>query len=84
MSPTTRKGIASGLVLVALALLVVGGLRVHKVYDRSSGTHGLLTFSNLSELDLIVDATFGGVVRRDRLYSTYDRKQARGKRSCPT
>jgi hypothetical protein len=70
---------------VALGFLLVGSLRVHKVYKPGHGAFGLVTVQSVSEFQLVVDATFGGVRKQgDRLYSTYDRSETRGRRSCPT
>ena len=42
-------------------------------------------FETIGELDLLIDATFSGVVRRDgRLFSTYDRSAPPQRRECPT
>jgi len=42
-------------------------------------------FESIGELDLLMDATFSGVVRRDgRLFSTYDRSAPPQRRECPT
>jgi hypothetical protein len=71
--------------VVALAFLVVGNVRVHEVYDAEAEEWGLVAFVKISERELIEDATFTGVVRKaEKLYSTYDRTQPRGKRLCPT
>jgi hypothetical protein len=71
----------------------------HKVYDddEMAREFGMLTFQKISEAQLTIDATFSGTVRKaypieqdgesrmiPRLYSTYDRSQPRGKKSCPT
>jgi hypothetical protein len=41
--------------------------------------------ANLSDLGLIENATFTGVIRKEgHLYYTYDPAKKRGKRSCPT
>ncbi len=58
---------------------------------------GMLTFQKISEAQLTIDATFSGTVRKMdtveqdgkerkilRLYSTYNRAEPRGKKSCPT
>ena len=81
-----RKAFAITALIVALALLVVGTVRVqHKVYDADAEEIGLVAFHNISYRQLVIDATFGGVARRAyKLYSTYDRAQPRGKRACPT
>jgi len=71
--------------VVALAFLVVANVQVHKVYDADAEEWGLVAFVKISERELVEDATFTGVVRRaEKLYSTYDRTQPRGKQLCPT
>ena len=78
---------AAGLVLVAaLAFLFTGVRRSHKAYDpESEAEFGLLIFETISDGQLVEDATFGGVKRvKDRLFSTYDRSQPRGKQPCLT
>ena len=80
-----QRPFAIAVLVVALALLLVGNLRVHKVYDADAEEWGLVGFVKIGERDLVEDATFTGVVRRtEKLYSTYDRTQPRGKRLCPT
>jgi len=79
------KALIATALVAALTLLVVGMVRVHKVYDADAEEIGLVAFHRISDRQLIVDATFGGVARRaGKLYSTYDRTQPRGKRACPT
>ena len=80
-----EKAAAGLLLLVAGALLLIGGLRNHKVYDPVAEEFGIVAFERISDFQLIMDATFGGV-RLDKglLYTTYDRTQPRGKRTCPT
>lgn len=71
--------------LAALALLVIGLARAHKVYDPDSVEFGILVFERITDRQLVVDATFSGVLRREgRLFSTYDRTVTRGKQPCPT
>ncbi len=84
--PVYPKALAITVLIVALALLVVGSVRVvHKVYDADAEEIGLVAFHRISDRQLVIDATFGGVARRaEKLYSTYDRTQPRGKRPCPT
>lgn len=86
MSRTAKERIAAAILLtVAVLFLLVGGMRSYKVYDRNTETFGLLKFTSISDAELVIDATFSGVERKgDRLYSTYDRSEPRGKRSCPT
>lgn len=80
-----KKIIAAAGVVVALVLLVLGSIRTHKVYESDTEEFGLLTFYRISEFQMVVDSTFHGVSREnDRLYSTYDRSQPRGKTACPT
>jgi hypothetical protein len=82
--PSRQRLISTAGLVVALTFLVVGNLRVHKVYEADSGRFGLLKFRTISEFDLVMDSTFGGVRGGDRLTSTYDRSAGRGKRACPT
>ena len=86
MRRVTKERIAAALVLgVAAVLLLAGAARTHKIYDQSTEEFGLLSFTRISDGDLVVDATFSGVKRQGaRLYTTYDRSAPRGKRSCPT
>jgi len=70
---------------VALVLLAAGFTHTRKVYDQDSLEYGVLFFQRISDRQLVVDATFSGVVRHEgRLISTYDRTVARGKQPCPT
>lgn len=83
--PNNKKIIAVAVLVIALALLLMGSLRTHKVYETDTEEFGLLTFYRINEFQMVVDATFHGVAREDeRLYSTYDRSQPRGKSACPT
>ena len=74
--------------LLALLLCTLGALRSHKVYDEPDGDFaefGIVTFNTIGGLELVVDATFTGTMRKDgKFYSTYDRSAPRGKRACPT
>ncbi|MCC6490149.1 MAG: hypothetical protein IT364_21875 [Candidatus Hydrogenedentes bacterium] len=73
------------IVLAAVVLVVIGVFRSHKVYDPATEQFGIVAFTRESDKDLVVDATFAGVRREgDRLYTTYDRSQPRGKQACPT
>ncbi len=71
--------------LLALSLIAVGAVRAHKIYDPETEEFGIVAFIKVTDKDLVVDTTFGGVTKTDgRLYSTYDRTQPRGKKACPT
>jgi hypothetical protein len=84
-SRTTQRVLAVFALLTALLLLGVSVPFKHKVYDAEAEEFGLVAFTRISERDLTIDATFGGVTRREgRLYSTYDRSAPRGKQACPT
>ncbi len=42
-------------------------------------------FEDISDLQLVIDSTFTGVIRRDgAIYSNYDRSAPPQKRACPT
>jgi len=84
-SSAYRKTFAVAALVAALAFLVVGTVRVHRVYDGDAEDVGLVAFHKISDRELVEDATFTGVIRTaQKLYSTYDRAQPRGKRACPT
>jgi hypothetical protein len=86
MEPEKRhKIIAVSLLVLALLLAGVGMTRSYRIYDESDAEFGLVTFTRIGQFQLNIDATFSGVVRKDgKLYTTWDRSQPRGKRSCPT
>jgi hypothetical protein len=86
MKKPTRQILLTALTAgLAVACLAAGICRRHKAYEKGSGDVGLLRFRKISDAQLTIDATFAGVVRRgDKLYSTYDRAQPRGKRMCPS
>jgi len=82
-----QKSIAAILLLMAIALLTVGAMRSHKVYDDDevAAEFGIFTHQTISDVQMVIDTTFTGVTYRDgRLFSTYDRTEQRGKRACPT
>ena len=82
---TYQKLLVITALVVALAFLVVGNVRMHKVYDADAEEWGLVAFVKIGERELVEDATFTGVwLRAHKLYSTYDRTQPWGKRLCPT
>ncbi len=84
-NPLYRKALAAVLLLAALALMTAGSLRSYKVYDADADEFGILTFHRVSDRLIVIDATFRGVlVKGERLYTTDDRSQARGKKACPT
>jgi hypothetical protein len=78
--------IAAFLVLfVSLAFLIIGAILTHKIYDTDTDDFGILTFRRISERQIVIDATFHGVDRREgKLFTTYDRSKPRGKLACPT
>lgn len=83
--PVVQKWLFIVAALVAVVLLLIGGRRTYKVYDADTEDFGLVVFHRISDRQLVIDATFSGVTRRGRkLYSTYDRTEARAKRTCPT
>jgi hypothetical protein len=82
-----QKSIAGILLLVAVAMLTVGAMRTHTVYDDDevAAEFGIFTPQTISEAEMVIDTTFTGVTYRDgRLFSTYDRTEKGGKRACPT
>ncbi|MCP4643953.1 MAG: hypothetical protein GY851_26155 [bacterium] len=83
----TRRAVGVLALLIAIGL-IVGGARVsYEVHDddEMAAAFGLDTYTEVSERELVIDATFSGVTRRDgKLYSTYDRALGAVKRACPT
>ncbi len=83
--PLYQKVLAATALIVALALLIVGSVRQHKVYEADAEEFGLVAFQRITDRQLVIDATFSGTLRKGlRLYSTYDRSKPRGKKACPT
>jgi hypothetical protein len=83
----TQKTIAGILLLAAVAMLAVGAMRTHTVYDDDevAAEFGIYTHQTISDAQMVIDTTFTGVTRRgDKLFSTYDRSEKAGKRACPT
>jgi hypothetical protein len=85
-----RGGVGSVLVLALSAtLLFLGQRTTHDVRlmdaQELAELLGVEPFDTISDRQLLIDATFTGVVRRDGwLYSTYDRTAPPMKRACPT
>lgn len=83
--PRRFNRLAIPVLAAALLMLLAGAGRDHKVYDPDTEEFGLLGFTRVTDRQMVVDTTFGGVTRRNaRLYSTYDRSAPQGKRACPT
>ena len=85
--------LAGGAVALAAAgAMVLGGvLRTHEVCiqgaDELAREFELPRppYEEISDAQLVIDATFSGVLRRGaNLYSTYDRSEPAGRRACPT
>jgi len=70
------------LFLILTIIFILAGLaRTHKVYENEQSVF----YYKVAEKRLVVDATFSGVIRKGlKLYTTYDRSRAIGKRPCPT
>ncbi len=88
--PGRRLSLSFWLVLLAgVGMLARGHPATHEVRtedaDELADLLGFAPFEPISEYQLIIDATFTGVARRDgHLYSTYDRAAPPQKRACPT
>lgn len=82
-----RRAAASSLLVASIVLIVAGSVAKHRVYeeDELAAEFGMETFTKISERQMVIDATFGGVQRREgKLFTTYDRFAPRTKRLCPT
>ena len=67
--------------VLAIFFILAGLLSTHKVYEDEQSVF----YYKVAERRLVVDATFSGVIRKGtKLYTTYDRTAAIGKRPCPT
>jgi len=85
IKPVYQKTFLIAGLVIALALLFAGSVRSYKVYDADNDEFGILTFHKVTDRLLVIDATFRGVIcEEDKLYTTYDRLQPKGKRACPT
>ena len=83
MLRTRRKLLTVVVAVLALISVAYGARRSHRAYEQGKDNEGL--FRRISEAQLVIDSTFGGVERREgKLYSTYDRAVHTGKRACPT
>jgi len=83
--PLYQKVLAAAALIVAMALLIAGSVRQHKVYEPAAEEFGLVAFQRITDRELVIDTTFGGAIRKGlKLYSTYDRSKPRGKKACPT
>lgn len=80
-----KNNVGKAVLVASLMFLGIGSVRTFKAYDKSSDDFGVMIFTKVTEKQLNIDATFGGVERRDgKLYSTYNRLESHGKRACPT
>ena len=85
MRPLLQRVLQILVALAALVMLVAGSFREHKVYDNPKQEYGLRNYTDISEVQLVEDATFGGTIRKGAdLFSTYDRAGPKGKMACPT
>lgn len=81
MDKTFNKYFAVFVLILALAFLAVGTLRTLKIHDIETD----LFFHEIPERQIVIDATFSGIVRKNGiLYSAYDRSIKQGRQSCPT
>ena len=84
-APITRLLAGLLLLLVGAALVAVGLRTTHEVYASAPADADAAESETISEPQLVIDATFTGVVRKDgHLTSTYDRGAPQGKQACPT
>ncbi len=74
---------------IALAMIGYGCFHTVQVRtvdaDKDYEDFGFYIFEEISDQQLVIDATFTGVIRRNgTIYSNYDRSAPPQKRSCPT
>jgi hypothetical protein len=73
--------------LFSIGMLAAGLLHSVSVYEEDVPEGEFALFEDVREGNLVVDATFSGVVRSKltgRLITTYDRTQPRDRKACPT
>lgn len=81
----TRRILLWSALSAAVILLAVGLSRTHPVFPRGISSINPSNAVSVSESQLVVDATFGGVTRQSsNLVSTYERADEQGKQPCPT
>ena len=73
------------ILILSIIILVAGYLQTYKVFDEEMNEFNIPVFYKVSEKELIIDSTFGGVTRKNsKLYTTYNRNIKQSKRPCPT
>ena len=74
------------ILITGVVLIIVGIAAIKRpIYQPLTTGYGMLTYEQIGDRQMTVDATFGGITRQDgRLYSTYNRSQQRSKLACPT
>ena len=84
--PRNLKNSLAVLVLALSAVFIAAGFfKQRKVYEQTADEFGIRNYHKVKDYELVIDTTFGGVTREgDRLFTTYDRSEQRGKRKCPT
>lgn len=73
--------------VLSLGLMGASLMRRFPVYEEDVGEDAFVFFEEVSELTLVDDATFAGVIRSTRtgrLITTYDRSQPKSRPACPT
>ena len=80
----SRNVLATFVLIASLAMLAIGATRTHKAYDADEDEFGVQSFTRISDRQLVEDATFSGVTRKEgKLVSTYDRSVPRGETGLP-
>ena len=85
-----RKAIAAVALGGAIVMLAAGTVAKHQVLlvdaEKMAKEFDIPPpFEALGEIQLVIDSTFMGVVRKEgKLHSTYDRSVQLTRRSCPT
>ena len=74
-------------VVLSLGAIAYSFARKFPVYEEDLDPEEFAIYEEISEGDLVYDATSSGIFRSEktgRLVSTYDRSQPRGRQACPT
>jgi len=87
MNNTARKILAAASLLLAIALLLLGARKGHEVDTGETDEFGQKLTTEISERELVIQTTFGGLVKEDdgRLRPRKEGGlEKAGKQACPT
>lgn len=85
MNDSVRRIIAAATLLLAIVLIIMGARGEHTVFTGKHDEFGQELKSEISDREMVVQTTFGGVLREDgRLQTRGGEIEKAGKKACPT